>query len=154
MSSSHTFGPGALLRGHGLGGLGRPDGYGQVLSKGPGPSGRLGKLLRSLNQMTPKGLSPAHGLGSLASRLVSLADNLAKLQLSLLHLRPCQRRLCSCRRYLRLQLITEQPKVRHLSAPLGEAFISLGKRGPLGPQRILDATLAPDEQRLGGAHIR
>jgi hypothetical protein len=38
----HTFGPGTLLRGLGLGGLGRPDGLGQALRKGPGPSGRLG----------------------------------------------------------------------------------------------------------------
>jgi hypothetical protein len=90
----------------------------------------------------------------LAPRLVPLADDLAKLQLPLLHLRPCQRRLCPRRRYLRLQLIMEQPKVRHLGAPLGEAFISLGKSGPLGPQRTPDAALAADEQRLGGAHIR
>lgn len=94
------FGPGALLRGRGLGGLGRPNGYGQVLSKGPGPSGCLGKLLRSLSKLTPKGLSLAHRLGSLAPRLVPLADDLAKLQLPLLHLRLCQRRLCLHRRYL------------------------------------------------------
>jgi hypothetical protein len=87
----------------------------------------------------PKGLSPAHSLGSLAPRLVPLANDLAKLQLPLL-------RLCLHRRCLRLQLITEQPKVRNLGAPLGEAFISLGKRGPLGPQRTLDAALAVDEQ--------
>jgi hypothetical protein len=37
---------------------------------------------------------------------------------------------------------------------LGEAFISLGKRGPLRPQRIPDAALTADEQRLGGALIR
>lgn len=37
---------------------------------------------------------------------------------------------------------------------MGEAFISLGKRGPLGPQRTPDAALTADEQRLGGAHIR
>jgi hypothetical protein len=52
-----------------LGRLGRPDGHGQL---------------------TPKGLCPAHGLGSLAPRLVPLADDLAKLQLLLLHLRLCQ----------------------------------------------------------------
>jgi hypothetical protein len=40
--AKHTFGPGTLLRGLGLGGLGRPDGLGQALRKGPGPSGRLG----------------------------------------------------------------------------------------------------------------
>jgi hypothetical protein len=53
-----------------------------------------------------------------------------------------------------LQIITEQPKVRQLGALLGKALISLGKRGPLGPQRTLDAALVADEQRLGGAHIR
>jgi hypothetical protein len=53
-----------------LGGLGRPGGHGQALRKGPGPNGRLGQPLRGLSQLTPKGLSPAHGLGSLAPRLV------------------------------------------------------------------------------------
>jgi hypothetical protein len=130
-----------------LGGLSRPDGHGQVLRKGPGPS-------RHLGQLTPKGLSPAHSLGSLAPRLVPLANDLAKLQLPLPRLCPRRRRLFPRRRRLRLQLITEQPKVRHLGAPLGEAFISLGKRDPLGPQRTPDAALAADEQRLGGAHIR
>jgi hypothetical protein len=86
--------------------------------------------------------------------LVPLADDLTKLQLSLLHLCPCQRHLYPRCRYLRLQLIIEQPKVRHLGAPLGEAFISLGKRGLLGPQRTPDAALTADEQLLGGAHIR
>jgi hypothetical protein len=76
-----------------LGGLGRPDGYGQL---------------------TPKGLSLAHDLDSFAPRLVPLADDLAKLQLLLLHLCPCQHRLCPRHHYLRLQLITEQPKVHHL----------------------------------------
>jgi hypothetical protein len=130
-----------------LGGLSRPNGHGQALRKGPDPS-------RHLGQLTPKGLSPAHSLGSLDPRLVLLANDLAKLQLPLLRLRPCRRRLCLHRRCLRLQLITVQPKVRHLGAPLGKAFISLGKRGPLGPQRTPDAALAADEQRLGGAHIR
>jgi hypothetical protein len=37
---------------------------------------------------------------------------------------------------------------------LGKAFISLDKRGLLGPQRTPDAALTADEQRLGGAHIR
>jgi hypothetical protein len=95
----------------------------------------------------PKGLSPAYSLGSLAPRLVPLANNMAKLQLPLLRLRPCRRRICPRRRCLHLQLITEQPKVRHLGAP------SLGKRGPQEPQRALDVGLAADEQRLGGAHI-
>jgi hypothetical protein len=144
--AKHTFGLGTLLRGLGLGGLGRPDGLGQALRKGPGPSGRLGQPLHSLSQLTPKRLSPAHGLGSLAPRLIPLADSLAKLQLSLPHLlglgshllpgrqslRSCRRRLCPCRRCLRLQPVAEQPKVRHLGAPLGKALIGLGKRGPLG----------------------
>jgi hypothetical protein len=69
-----------------LRGLGRPDDHSQALRKGPGPSGRLGQPLRSLSQLTPKGLSPAHSLGSLAPRLVPLADDLDMLQLPLLHL--------------------------------------------------------------------
>jgi hypothetical protein len=136
-----------LLRGYGLGGLSGPDDHGQVLRKGSGPS-------RHLGQLTTKGLSPAYSLSGLAPRLVLLANDLAKLQLPPLRLHPCRRRLCLRRRCLRLQLITEQPKVRHLGAPLGEAFIGLGKRGPLGPQRTPDVALAVDEQRLGGAHIR
>jgi hypothetical protein len=71
----------------------------------------------------PQGPRPAFSLGSLVPRLVPLADDLAKLQLPLL-------RLYACRRCLHPQLITEQPKVRRLGAPLGEAFGSLGKRGP------------------------
>jgi hypothetical protein len=62
--------------------------------------------------------------------MAPLANDLAKLQLPLLRLRPCRRRLCTRHRYLHLQLITEQPKVRHLGAPLGQAFGSLGKCGP------------------------
>jgi hypothetical protein len=69
-------------------------------------------------------------------------------------LRPCRRCLYPRRRCLRLQFITEQSKVCHLGAPLGEALIGLGKRGPLRPQRIPDVALAADEQRLGGAHVR
>jgi hypothetical protein len=76
-----------------LGGFGRLDSHGQALRKGPGPSGRLGQPLCSLSQLTPKGLSPAHGFGSLAPKLVPLADDLAEFQLSLPHFRPCQRRL-------------------------------------------------------------
>jgi hypothetical protein len=66
----------------------------------------------------------------------------------------CRRRLCPRRRCLRLQLITEQPKVRHLDALLGKALIGLGKRGPLGLQRFPNVALTADEQRLSGAHIR
>jgi hypothetical protein len=42
MRTRQTFGPGTLLCGHSLGGLSSPDGHGQVLRKGPGPSGCLG----------------------------------------------------------------------------------------------------------------
>jgi hypothetical protein len=94
----------------------------------------------------PKGLSPAFGLGGLVPRLVPLADDLAKLQLLLL-------RLCACRRCLHPQLVREQPKVCRLDAPLGEAFGSLGKRGPQKPQRTPDVGLTADERRLGGAQI-
>jgi hypothetical protein len=59
--TKQIFGPGTLLCGHSLGGLSSPDGHGQALRKGPGPSGRLGLPFRSLSQLTPKGLSPAHG---------------------------------------------------------------------------------------------
>jgi hypothetical protein len=38
----HTFCLDTLLRGCGLGGLSRPDGRGQVLRQGSGPSGHLG----------------------------------------------------------------------------------------------------------------
>jgi hypothetical protein len=62
--------------------------------------------------------------------------------------------LRSCRHRLRLQLIAEQPKVRHLGALLGEALVGLGKHGSLGPQRILDVALTAKEQRLGSAHVR
>jgi hypothetical protein len=130
-----------------LGGLGRPDCHGQVLRKGSGPSRHLGYLV-------PKGLGQAYSLGSLVLRLVPLANDLAKLQLPLLRLRPCRRRLCPRRRCLHLQLITEQPEVRRLGAPLGEAFGSLIKRGPQEPQRTPDIGLMADEQRLGDAQIR
>jgi hypothetical protein len=166
--AKHTFGPGTLLRGLGLGGLGRPGGHDQALCKGPGPSGRLGQPLRGLSQLTPKGLIPAHGLGSLAPRLVPLTNSLAKLQLPSPHLLglgghqlPGRQSLCSCRhrpyprhRYLRLQLVAEQPKVSHLDAPLGKALIGLGKRDPLGSHRLPNVAFAADEQRLGGARVR
>jgi hypothetical protein len=71
--------------------------------------------------------------------LVWLADDLAKLQLLPL-------RLCACRRCLCSQIDTEQPKVRHLGALLGEALGSPGKRGLQGPQRTLDIDLAADER--------
>jgi hypothetical protein len=77
---------------------------------------------------------------------VTLTDDLAKLQLPPL-------RLCACRRCLCPQLVTEQPKVRRLGTPLGEALGGLGKRGPQEPQRTPDVGLAADERRLGGAQI-
>jgi hypothetical protein len=104
--------------------------HGQVLRKGSGPSGRLRWPLRSLSQLSPEDLSPAHGLGSVTPGLVPLADDLAKLQPPLLHLLglgshmlPGRRSLFSSRlrlcprlhRCLRLQLIAEQPKVLKLS---------------------------------------
>jgi hypothetical protein len=54
--------------------------------QGSGPSGRLGWPLRSLSQLSPEDLSPAHGLDSMTPGLVPLTDDLAKLQPSLLHL--------------------------------------------------------------------
>jgi hypothetical protein len=104
----------------------------------------------------------------LAPRLVPLADSLVKLQLPPPHLlglgshqlpgrqslRSCRRRLCPRRRCLLLQLVAEQPKVRHLGATLGKALIGLGKRGPLGSQRLPNVTFVADEQRLGGARVR
>jgi hypothetical protein len=104
--------------------------HGQALRKGPSPSGRLGWPLRSLSQLSPKDLSPAHGLDSVTPGLVPLADDLTKLQLPLLHLLGLRshlllgrRSLYSSRhrlrlrrhRCLRLQLIAERPKVLKLS---------------------------------------
>jgi hypothetical protein len=54
--------------------------------QGPGPSRHLGWPLRSLSQLSPEDLSPAHDHGSMTPRLVPLADDLAKLQPPLLHL--------------------------------------------------------------------
>jgi hypothetical protein len=104
--------------------------HGQVLRKGSGPSGCLGWPLRSLSQLSPEDLSPAHGLGSVTLGLVPPADDLAKLQPPLLHLLDLgghmlpgrrslfssQLHLCPHRhRCLRLQLIAERPKVLKLS---------------------------------------
>jgi hypothetical protein len=60
--------------------------YSQGLRKGPGPGRYLDRPLRSLSQLSPEDISPAHGLGSMTPRLVPLADDLAKLQPPLLHL--------------------------------------------------------------------
>jgi hypothetical protein len=80
-------------------------------------------------------------------RLISLIDDLVELRLLSLH-------LCACRCCLCSQIGAEQPKVRHLSALLGEACGSPGERGPQGSQRAPDIDLVADERRLGGAQIR
>jgi hypothetical protein len=51
--AKHTFGPGTLLRGHSLGGPSRPDGHGQTLRKGLGPSGRL-RVQKGVTPSAPK----------------------------------------------------------------------------------------------------
>src|SRR5699024_6106903 len=58
----------------------------QGLRQGPGPSRHLSWPLRSLSQLSPEDLSLAHGLGSVTSGLVPLADDMAKPQPPLLHL--------------------------------------------------------------------
>jgi hypothetical protein len=60
--------------------------HSQGLRKCPGPGRYLDRPLRSLSQLSPEDISPAHGLGSMTPRLVPLTDDLAKLQPSLLHL--------------------------------------------------------------------
>jgi hypothetical protein len=100
------------------------------LRQGPSPSRHLGWPLRSLSQLSPGDLGPAHSLGSMTPRLVPLADALAKLQPPLLHLLglgshlllgrrslfSSRLRLCPRRhRCLRLQLIAERTKVLKLS---------------------------------------
>jgi hypothetical protein len=51
-----------------------------------GPSRRLDWPLRSLSQLTPEDISPAHGLGSSTPGLVSPVDDLARFQPPLLSL--------------------------------------------------------------------
>jgi hypothetical protein len=58
----------------------------QGLLQEPGPSRRLDRPLRSLSQLSPEDISPAHGLGSPTLGLVLPVDDLAKFQPSLLHL--------------------------------------------------------------------
>jgi hypothetical protein len=88
-------------------------------------SRRLSQSLCSLSQLSPEDLSPAHGFDSLAPGLVPLAGDLAKPQLSLLHLLglgshllprreslcPSRHRLYPHHRCLQLRLIAERPKV-------------------------------------------
>jgi hypothetical protein len=58
----------------------------QGLLQDPGPSRRLGWPLRSLSQLSPEDISPAHGLGSVTPKLVPLTDDPVRLQPPLLHL--------------------------------------------------------------------
>jgi hypothetical protein len=52
----------------------------------PGPSRRLNRPLRSLSQLSPEDISPAHGLGSPTPGLVPPVDDLARFQPPLLRL--------------------------------------------------------------------
>jgi hypothetical protein len=58
----------------------------QGLLQEPDPSRRLGWPLRSLSQLSPEDISPAHGLGSLTLGLVPPVDDLARFQQPLLRL--------------------------------------------------------------------
>jgi hypothetical protein len=51
----------------------------QGLLQGPGPSRHLDRPLRSLSQLSPEDISPAHGLGNVTPKLVPLTDDLARL---------------------------------------------------------------------------
>jgi hypothetical protein len=64
----------------------RPGHRRRGLLQEPGPSRRLDRPLRSLSQLSPGDISPAHGLGSPTPGSVLPTDDLAKLQLPLLHL--------------------------------------------------------------------
>jgi hypothetical protein len=58
----------------------------QGLLQEPGPSRPLGQPLRSLSQLTPEDISPAHGLSSPTPGLVPPVDDLARFQPPLLRL--------------------------------------------------------------------
>jgi hypothetical protein len=58
----------------------------QGLLEEPGPSRRLDRPLRSLSQLSPEDISPAHGLGSPTPGSVPLVDDLARFQPLLLRL--------------------------------------------------------------------
>ena len=64
----------------------------------PGPSRRLDRPLRSLSQLSPEDISPAHGLGSPTPGLVLPVDDLARFQPSLLRLLGLGRHLLLGRR--------------------------------------------------------
>ena len=50
----------------------------QGLLQGPGPSRYLDRPLRSLSQLSPEDISPAHGLGSPTPTSIRLVDDLAR----------------------------------------------------------------------------
>jgi hypothetical protein len=52
----------------------------QGLLQEPGPSRRLDRLLRSLSQLSPEDISPAHGLGNPTPASVPPMDGLARLR--------------------------------------------------------------------------
>jgi hypothetical protein len=56
----------------------------QGLLQEPGPSRRLDRPSRSLNQLSPEDISPTHGLGSPTLGLVPPVDDLARFQPPLL----------------------------------------------------------------------
>jgi hypothetical protein len=58
----------------------------QGLLQEPGPSRRLDRPLRSLSQLPPEDISPAHSLDRPAPGLVPPVDDLAKFQPPLLRL--------------------------------------------------------------------
>jgi hypothetical protein len=58
----------------------------QGLLQESGPSRRLDQPLRSLSQLSPEDMSPAHGLGSLTPASVPPVDDLARFQPPLLRL--------------------------------------------------------------------
>jgi hypothetical protein len=58
----------------------------QGLLQKPGPSRRLDQPLRSLSQLSPEDISPAHGLGNPTPALVPPVDDPARFQPPLLHL--------------------------------------------------------------------
>jgi hypothetical protein len=98
----------------------------QGLLREPGPSRWLDQPLRSLSQLSPEDLGPAHGLGSPTPASVPPADDLARFQSPLLRLLGLgsplllgrrsffSSRLHLCprsHRCLRLRLIAERPRV-------------------------------------------
>jgi hypothetical protein len=58
----------------------RPGHRRQGLFQEPGPSRRLGRPPRSLSQLSPEDISPAHGLGNLTPTLVPPVDGPARLR--------------------------------------------------------------------------